>query len=298
MEKAISKSTAKLMLFTAALIWGATFVITKNSLDDTQPFFLTAMRFSIGSLAMLPFLWKKRKLINRDMLIAGALIGFNLFAGFAAQAIGLLTTTPSKNAFLSSCYSALVPLLAWLLLRRKPDRWQAFAALLCIIGVGIISLEGDLSFRRGDVISFIAAIFYAGQFIALEKFGAGKDVYLISMIEFGFAGLYAWILSFLTEGMPQFTGISPYSWFSIFYLGVLSSSVAFLFQNVGQRYTDASSSSLILSLECVFGTIIAVLFYGDRLTLKLSIGFTVVFLAILCSETKFAFLRKKGVSRP
>ncbi len=294
MEKTISKSTAKLMLFSAALIWGATFVITKNSLDDLRPFFLTAMRFSIGALAMLPFLWKKRKLIDRDMLIAGALIGINLFAGFAMQAIGLLTTTPSKNAFLSSCYSALVPLLAWLLLQKKPDRWQTLAAILCITGVGIISLEGDLSFRWGDIISFISAFFYAGQFIALEKFGVGKDVYLISMIEFGFAGLYAWALSFAVEGVPQFTGISPYSWFSILYLGILSSSVAFLFQNVGQRYTDAASSSLILSLECVFGTIIAVFFYGDKLTLKLSIGFTIVFLAILSSETKFAFLRKDG----
>lgn len=294
MEKNISKPTAKLMLFSAALIWGATFVITKSSLDDTKPFFLTAMRFSIGALAMLPFLWKKRRLIDREMLTAGALIGINLFAGFAIQAIGLLTTTPSKNAFLSSCYSALVPLLAWLLLRRKPDKWQILAAFLCITGVGIISLEGDFSFHWGDIISFISAFFYAGQFIALEKFGMGKDIYLISMIEFAFAGLYAWVLSFAAEGIPQFTGISAASWLSILYLGILSSSVAFLFQNVGQRYTDAASSSLILSLECVFGTIIAVAFYGDRLTPKLFIGFLVVFLAILCSETKFAFLKRSG----
>ena len=294
MEKTIAKPVAKLMLFSAALIWGATFVITKTSLDDIGPFFLTAMRFCIGSLVMLPFLWKKRALIDREMLKASALIGINLFAGFSLQAIGLLSTTPSKNAFLSSCYAALVPLLAWLLLRRRPDRWQVLAALLCIAGVGIISLEGDLSFQWGDVISFLAAFFYAGQFIALERFGAGKDVYLVSMLEFGFAGLYAWVLSFAAEGMPRFSDISAPTWISILYLGILSSSVAFLFQNVGQLYTDAASSSLILSLESVFGVIIAVAFYGDKLTVKLVIGFIVVFLAILCSETKFAFIRRKG----
>ena len=292
MERPIGKITAKIMLFSAALIWGATFVITKNTLDDIPPFFLTAMRFSIGSLALAPFLYRKFHLIDKKMLVSSAIIGSNLFWGFAMQAFGLLTTTPSKNAFLSSCYSALVPVLAWIFLRKRPDKWQALAALLCITGVGIISLDEGFSFVWGDIISFLAAFFYAGQFITLEKFGGNLDVYLVSMLEFGFAGLYAWIASFILEGLPTFSGISFSGWVSVLYLGVLSSSVAFLFQNVGQRYTDASSSSLILSLECVFGAVIAVLWYGDALTPKLTVGFIVVFLAILCSETKFAFLRK------
>lgn len=292
MGRPIGKITAKLMLFTAALIWGATFVITKNSLDDIPPLFLTAMRFTVGALALAPFLVRKFHQIDGKMLAASAIIGVNLFLGFAMQAWGLLSTTPSKNAFLSSCYAALVPVLAFVFQRKKPDVWQALAAVLCVCGVGIISLEGDLSFSWGDLISFLAAFFYAGQFIALERFGTGMDVYLVSMLEFAFAGLYAWIAGLIFEPLPVFTQISLPAWGSVLYLGILSSSVGFLFQNVGQLYTDAASSSLILSLECVFGAAIAVLWYGDELTLKLTLGFIVVFLAILCSETKFAFLRK------
>lgn len=282
------------MLFAAALIWGCTFVITKTSLDDVGPFFLTAMRFSIGALVLALLFWKRLKDVDMKMLGAGARIGANLFLGFAIQSIGVLGTTPSKSAFLSSCYCALVPLLAWLFLRRRPDRWQVAAALLCVIGVGIISLNGDFRASWGDLVSFLAAFFYAGQFIALEKYGEGLDVYLVSMVEFAFAGAYAWIASFVFEGMPVFTGISAGTWVSILYLGIMGSSVAFLFQNVGQVYTDPASASLILSLECVFGVIVSVIFYGDKLTGQLLLGFAVVFLAILCSETKFSFLRRRN----
>ncbi len=293
------KRTAKLMLFSAALIWGSTFVFIKSSLDDVDPFFLTAMRFTIGAavlaLALGP---KKLKTVDRATVKAGAVIGAFLFLGFAIQTIGMVGTTPSKNAFLSSCYGALVPIVGWVFQRKRPELRQILAAAICVLGVGVISLnEGFGAVVWGDIVSFLSAFFYASQFIATEKYGHDHDIYLISMLEFAFAGLYGWVGQIALHGMPTFSGISGGTWFAILYLGVMASSVAFLFQNVGQISTDPASASLILSLECVFGTIIAVLFYGDVLTVKLLIGFTLVFLGVLYSETGFAFLRKKPATK-
>ena len=54
---------------------------------------------------------------------------------------------------------------------------------------------------------------------------------------------------------------------------------------------------MILSLEAVFGVILAVIFYGDPLTPRLLAGFTLIFVGVLCSETKFSFLHKKSRER-
>lgn len=293
MLQTISKRTAKILLFSAALIWGSTFVFIKNSLDDVDPFFLTAMRFSIGALALAIVLLPHLKEINRKIVKAGAEIGAHLFIAFAIQAIGMMGTTPSKNAFLSSWYAALVPILTWLFYRKRPERRQVLAALICVVGVGVISLSGGLSVAWGDIVSLCAAFFYATQILATEKYGHDLDIMLITMLEFAFAGLYGWVFQFAIHGVPSFSGITVSTWLAILYLGVMASSLAFLFQNVGQLNTDPSSAALILSLECVFGTIISVLFYGDELTARLLFGFTLVFLGVLYSETGFAFLKKK-----
>ena len=54
-----------------------------------------------------------------------------------------------------------------------------------------------------------------------------------------------------------------------------------------------SPAAVILSLEAVFGVILAVIFYGDPLTPRLLTGCTLIFVGVLCSETKFSFLRMK-----
>lgn len=289
----VSRRSAKLMLFSAALIWGSTFVFIKNSLDDVDPFFLAALRFTIGAAVLALVLRRRLRAIDRATLWAGFVIGTQLFLAFSIQAVGLLGTTPSKGAFLSSWYSALVPLLSWAFYRRRPQRRQIFAALICVVGVGVISLSGGLRVAWGDIVSLFASFFYATQILATEKYGRECDLMLITMLEFAFAGLFGWGMQFALHGLPQFGGITTSTWLAILYLGVMASSVAFLFQNVGQIHTDPSSAALILSLECVFGTAISVLFYGDELTGKLVLGFSLVFLGILYSETGFAFLRRK-----
>ena len=63
--------------------------------------------------------------------------------------------------------------------------------------------------------------------------------------------------------------------------------MALLFQNVGQGVVlDLSSASVILSLESVFGVLCSVLFYGDPVTVRLLLGFALIFVAVVCSETK------------
>ena len=116
-------------------------------------------------------------------------------------------------------------------------------------------------------------------------------VSVATIFQFAFSALYSWGGVLCTGQLPE--QIPAQAWLSLCYLGVMATTVALLFQNVGQIYSDPASAAVLLSLESVFGVLFSVLLYGDPVTPKLLLGFALIFLAVVCSETKFAFLRKR-----
>ena len=134
--------------------------------------------------------------------------------------------------------------------------------------------------------------------MAVAKVSPGKDIYLLTVFQFAFAALFAWILGFLFQEPPPLSIFNTDMVVQLLYLTVMATTVALLFQNVGQFWSEPSSAAVILSLESVFGVLCSVIFYGDPVSLQLVAGFVLIFVAVICSETKFSFLRKKPVPEP
>lgn len=287
------KVLAKPMLFAAALIWGTSFFIMKNTLDVMPVFFLLAIRFTAGAVLLALVCWKRWKKFTPDYLWRGAIIGGFLFLAYTVQTFGLSLTTPSKNAFLTAVYCVIVPFLTWAVVKVKPDGYNIAAALLCVAGVGLVSLNDQLSINAGDLLTLLCAVFYASHIVAVEKVSPGKDITLLTVFQFAFAALYAWVCGLCTETFPAQALTDPAVFLPLAYLCVMATTVALLFQNVGQIWSDPASASVILSLESVFGVLFSVLFYGDPVTGRLLAGFALIFVAVVCSETKFSFLRRK-----
>ena len=287
------KILAKPMLFAAALIWGTSFFIMKNALDVLPVFFLLAIRFTAGAVLLALAAGKRWKSFTPDYLWRGAVIGGFLFLAYSVQTFGLSLTTPSKNAFLTAVYCVMVPFLTWAVVKARPDRYNIAAALLCVTGVGLVSLNDQLTINAGDLLTLLCAVFYASHIVAVEKVSPGKDITLLTVFQFAFAALYAWVCGLCTETFPAQALTDPAVFLPLAYLCVMATTVALLFQNVGQIWSDPASASVILSLESVFGVLFSVLFYGDPVTGRLLAGFALIFVAVVCSETKFSFLRRK-----
>jgi len=287
------KILAKPMLFAAALIWGTSFFIMKNALDVLPVFFLLAIRFTAGAVLLALVAGKRWKSFTPDYLWRGAVIGGFLFLAYSVQTFGLSLTTPSKNAFLTAVYCVMVPFLTWAVVKARPDRYNIAAALLCVTGVGLVSLNDQLTINAGDLLTLLCAVFYASHIVAVEKVSPGKDITLLTVFQFAFAALYAWICGACTETFPAQALADPAVFLPMAYLCVMATTVALLFQNVGQIWSDPASASVILSLESVFGVLFSVIFYGDPVTGRLLAGFALIFVAVVCSETKFSFLRRK-----
>ena len=293
MSEKMMKKLAKPMLFAAAFIWGSSFFIMKDALDALPVQYLLAIRFTAGAVLLGLFCWKKWKRFTPDYLWRGAVIGGFLYLAYSVQTYGLALTTPSKNAFLTAVYCVLVPFLYWAFAQVRPDRYNVAAAVLCVAGVGLVSLTGDLTVDPGDGLTLVSAVFYASHIVAVAKVSTGKDIYLLTVFQFAFSGLYAWTGGAVTETFPAQALARPEVVLPLVYLAVMATTVALLFQNVGQVWSDPASASVILSLESVFGVLCSVVFAGDQVNGRMLLGFVLIFIAVVCSETKFSFLRQK-----
>lgn len=284
------KKTARLLLFLAPLIWGTSFVVMKNTLDNTPPFCLLAFRFLLAAAILSLVFLKRWKGMDKRYFLYGGVMGLLLFSAYTAQTFGLAETTPGKNAFLTAAYCVLVPFFNWIAVRRRPDRYNLAAAVLCVIGIALVSLDAALAVTRGDALTLLGSVFYAVHIIAVARFSKGRDIFLLTTLQFAAAGLAAFFCALPTETFPA--DLPGAAVARLLYLTVASTCGALLFQNVGQKYTEPAAASVILSLEAPFGVFFSVLIYAERPTVKMILGFVLIFLAVICSETKLSFLKK------
>ncbi len=284
------KILSRFLLLSAPIIWGFSFVVLKNTLDSTSPLWSMAIRFIVGAALMLPICAKKISALNRRHLAAGALLGAVVFAAYAFQTYGLKLTTPGKNAFLTSVYCVVVPFLGSLIFGIKIDRYNITAAFICIAGIGFVSLQNDLSVGLGDGLTLLCGFFFALQILLLDRYIVTMSIELLAMVQFAVAGVLSLISALLFEAPPVSLGISAIS--GLAYLSIMCTVVTFLCQSYGQKYTPASESSVLLSLESLFGALASAALYNEKMTVRLIIGFVLIFSAIIISETKTRFLRR------
>lgn len=283
-EKKI-KTIAFLMLFSASLIFGSSFLVMKKTIDGIPEFFTLAIRFFFAGVVLSLLFIKKWKQFRLSYLLEGSVMGFFLFCGYGFQTVGLAHTTPGKNAFLTAFYCIIVPFLNWAAVKKKPEPITFLSAAICIAGIGLVSLNADLSVGLGDFLTLICGFLFAFHIVFATKFSQNKDIILLTIIQFLSCGVYSTVISLAFETPPQ--TVSRETVFNMVYLCVFATTIALLFQNVGQKYLSPASSSLILSLESVFGVIFSMLFGYERLTLKTAVGFVLIFTAVTLSQIDF-----------
>ena len=140
---------AKLMLFSSAVIWGSSFFILKNTLDELPVYFLLCVRFLFSAILLSIVFFKKWKLFNLKYLWTGAITGAFLGFAYIFQTIGLKHTTPGTNAFLTTVYCVIVPFLSWAVSKKRPDVCNFIAAAICITGIGLVCLDTNKVYVKG-----------------------------------------------------------------------------------------------------------------------------------------------------
>ena len=272
-------------LIFVTIIWGFAFVVVKNSLDYVPPLYMMAFRFTIASVVLALLFLPKFKHLDKSTFFHGMILGIFLFAAYAFQTVGLQFTTAGKNAFLTTTYVIMVPFLNWFFHKSKPSWNCVLAAIIALIGIGLLSLQGDFSMNRGDVLTIICGFFFAVHIIFISRYTQTQDPVLLTILQLAFSALFSWIFAPFTNGhFPLQETLRTDVIVSMLYLGLFSTLLCFLLQNVCQKYLRASTTSLLLSFESVFGVIFSIIFLKEILTAKMIVGCVLIFFALVLSE--------------
>ena len=272
------------LLLLTALIWGCAFAVVKNALDSFPPGAIIAMRYLIAA-AITGILFRRHlKKLTRGDVARGALVGLLLFGAYIVQTTGLQYTTAGKNAFLTTVYVLLVPFGCALLFHQKLQKSNLIAAVMMLVGIGLLSLDGQGGgLNPGDILTLICGFLFAGHIIAVEQCQKKTNTYALIVLQFAFCALYAGLYNRIFErGMPL--AFTPGSIGGLLYIAVFSTTIGMSLQNIGQSMAPASHAVILLSLESVFGVLFSCLLLGEKVTLQMGVGFAIIFAALLVSE--------------
>ncbi len=271
------------LLVLIAFIWGSTFIVVKNAIVHIPPFLFVSLRFAIASLILFPFVFKNRP-SRLNGLREGIIAGLALFGGYSFQTFGLLFTTASKSAFITSLAVVLVPFTGLLLFGIKPTKREILALVLAFAGLYQLILGPSFRFTGlnvGDVLTFFCALSFALHISLTGYFTERVELEIFTFFQFLFVSIISMVFSTLSG--ESFRGLSGNPLFALIFIGVFATTFAFVGQTWAQRHIKATKTALIFSLEPVFATVFAVIFGGEILMLSQVIGGILILLGILIS---------------
>ncbi|MGB6668387.1 MAG: DMT family transporter [Candidatus Acidiferrum sp.] len=280
---------ADISLAFCSLLWGATFVVVKDSLGYSSVFIFLAARFTLAALLMAAFRPHVFRTLKSEELIAGAALGFFMFGGYAFQTAGLQYTTPAKSGFVTGSSVVMVPLLLGIFWGRRLTFWVYAGVFAAVFGLYFLTVpvEGVSHLNRGDLLTFIAAGLYAMHIILVGDYTRRHSVAALSVLQVAACAALAW----LATGFASASGWQParFGWqgeslAGIAICAVLATAVAFSIQLWAQQFTTSSHAAILFTLEPVFASITSYLLLRERLGNRALFGAAFVLAGILIAE--------------
>ena len=286
MEKRLNRKSlyADLSLLLVAAIWGSGFVVTKNAVNHITPFYMLAIRFFISFILMAIIFWERVKNTKLKDIKAGAVIGFFLFTAFATQTYGIKYTTVSKQAFITASNVVMVPFFYWFVSKKKPEPYEIMSAIICFIGIGILSIEKGFRIGLGDSLTLLCAVFFASHIVSIGIFAEDHDPILLTIYQMFIAAIFSLVSAIIFE--PKIPILTKEIIFPVLYLSIFSTLIAFLVQNLAQKHTSSTKAAIILSTEALFGSLFSFVFLKEPFSLKFLVGCSAILFSIINTETK------------
>ena len=278
------KRLAQILLVFVTLIWGATFIMVKDALNDAGPFAFGTLRFTIAGILTLVIVNKSIFTLTKTEIIGGLICGFCLFCGYAFQNFGLMQTSASKSAFITSVSVLMVPIILYLFNIQKIKMKVWFAVVLATIGLYFLLDPRGGMMNWGDILTFGCALGFAVHII-FQGYYVKKNVRILP-----FFLVQAWVvvaLSFINSLLfePIFAIWTTRLISALLVTGIAATFIAILLMIWAQQILNPSETAIIFALEPVFAALFATIFAGEFLGLWGYIGGGLIVLAVAYGES-------------
>ena len=280
---------AELALALCTFLWGSTFVVVKNSLDQSSVFVFLAVRFSLAGFCMSIFRPQVLRSLQREEGFAGIRLGFFMFAGYAFQTAGLKYTTASNSGFITGSSVVLVPLILALFWGKRVTWWVYFGTIAAAAGLYFLTVpaSGMAHLNRGDVLTFFAAASYAVHIILVGEYTREHSAAALSVLQVIACAGMAWLTALGAHSIRwQTMRFEPTGalWVGVSVCAVFATAVAFSLQLWAQQYTTPSHAAILFTLEPVFAVATSYVVLGERLGARSLVGAALVLAGILAAE--------------
>ena len=304
----MKKWQASLMLITVAMLWGAGFIATDESLKYLEPLQMQIFRFGIGAVILSLLFFKRLKNASKRAIIYGIILGFILFVAMSFQSFGLDNTTVPKNAFLTVTNVVWVPIILAFVLKIKPKAYLFYGTVVILIGfffllfdidflnltTSFANLHQQMNINFGDFLSLVGGILFAVHIILCGRFVGKEDPITMLIFQLVISTIFSMVLSFIFEGPFSSMGTNNFinALPALLFMAIFSSIIAFGMQLTAQKYLQASTAAILCSLESLFAAIFAIIVGNVALTSSLIIAAIVITFGIIWAETGLKFQEK------
>lgn len=256
------KLKGNFLLLLTAVVWGASFIAQSKGVEEISPVAFNGIRSLLGGVVLLPVIWfldfKKKKSckevqkIDKTLILGGIACGVLLCAATTLQTAGMVYTSPGKSGFITALYMVLIPIIN-LFFGKKPRPVIVVSVIVAVCGLYLMCIDSSLVINRGDVMTLGCAFIFAGHILVIDRVSPKVDGVKLSCMQFFVCGIINIVWMFI-ENPPTVEAVLNCK-MAIAYSGIMSCGVAYTLQIVGQKYTDPTSASILMSLESVFATL-------------------------------------------
>ena len=278
------------LLVLTAMIWGFAFVSQKVGAESVGTFVFNGLRFAMGALSLIPvFLIFEREKFDKEKfkrtVIASIVCGTVLFIASALQQYGIeLTKSAGKAGFITGLYTVLVPVISFIIYKKKNSIGVGIGAILAVVGLFLLSVGEGFTVEIGDIYLLIGAFFWAGHILVIDKFIGGVSPLRFASFQFAVCAALNLILAVFFDTF-DWTAINT-ALVPLLYGGLASVGIAYTLQIFGQKYSDPSTAAIIFSLESVFSAIGGAVILGEKMLPRGYVGCALIFCGIILSQIK------------
>ena len=276
-----------IFLVITAVVWGFAFVAQRMGADSMPPFFFNFSRYLLGTLSLVPVILifergARDKEMLKNTLKVGVIAGIILASASYLQQLGVqMTDSAGKSGFITGLYMVIVPIIG-IFLKKK----TGLQTWLGVVGLFLVCMSGGkLTFTVGDILLIGCAVLFAGHIIVIDAFGDKVYSLRFSMTQFATCTLVNLVGALLFEE-PAVSQLSA-AVIPVLYCGIMSVGVAYTCQVIGQKYSEPTSASIILSTEAVFSAIGGAIILGEKMSVPAYVGCVLIFGGILLSQIQF-----------
>ena len=272
---------ALLALVGATAVWGSTFVVVQDAVEQMPVLPFLFWRFALATVVLAVLRPRAVFALSREKRRHGVLLGLMLGGGYVLQTFGLLHTSATVAGFITGMFVVFTPLIGWVVLGEPIAAPVWWAVGVATVGLALISLDG-FSIGLGELLTLGAAAMYAGQIVGLDRWSTASDAYGLTVLQLAVVAVMCLVTSPLQGGLvlPPSAGV----WVAIVFLALAATALAFLAQTWAQTHMSAPRAAIVLTLEPVFAGVFGVLVGGDELTGRIVAGGLCIVVAMYLVE--------------